>query len=110
MANKIIARHKWVADATITESYNPDIPGVRRFTATICGWRNWKIAEGNADNATMTETVIKKVRQIKNRIEFEDEAIFNEPNNYTPLWEENEVSENIGHLNNKGGRNDTKRI
>ena len=44
---KIIARHKWVMGATITESYLDD-PAVnlRRFTATIRGWRNWKMYEG----------------------------------------------------------------
>jgi hypothetical protein len=47
---KPIARHKWVADAVINESYydDPDDPEInlRRFTAVISGWRNFKIYEG----------------------------------------------------------------
>jgi len=48
---KIMARHKWVSDCTITESHCDFKSGELayiRFTATINGWRNFKIYEGYA--------------------------------------------------------------
>jgi len=39
--SKIIARHRWVAGATITESLVDEDRNIKRFTATIRGWRNF---------------------------------------------------------------------
>ncbi|GAH70952.1 unnamed protein product, partial [marine sediment metagenome] len=43
--SKILARHRWVVGATITESLVDEDRNIRRFTATIRGWRNFKIYE-----------------------------------------------------------------
>ena len=73
---KIIARHKWVSGAIITESYNPDNDNYRRFTATIRGWQNWKIYEGLLTNAICTE-VKNVVKHIRDKIDSGDKEIFN---------------------------------
>ena len=75
---KIIARHKWVLGATITESYF-DAPAVnlRRFTATIRGWGNWKIYEGVLYHG-LADKVAERVREIRDRIDAGDESVFNE--------------------------------
>jgi hypothetical protein len=70
---KIIARHKWVAGATITESYNDDEE--RRFTATIDGYRNWRIYEGHLREDLAME-VIRIVKYIQNEIRKGNEEIF----------------------------------
>ena len=79
MAWKIVGRHKWVSGAIITESYDNSKERLgysyRRFTATIRGWRNFLIYEGD-----LTEGVTKKVRkrviEIRDRIDKGDESIF----------------------------------
>ena len=45
--SKILARHKWVVGAAITESLVGEDRNIKRFTATIRGrgWRNFKIYE-----------------------------------------------------------------
>ncbi len=72
---KIIARHKWVSGATITESYDEKNDKIRRFTATIRGFQNWKIFEGE-----MTDGIVKKVianvKAIRGRIDAGDGEIF----------------------------------
>ena len=78
---KILARHKWLAGCTITES-NDEIRSTkeqayRRFTATIRGWRNWLIYEGFVTEST-TQFVIDKVRSIRERIDKKDETVFND--------------------------------
>ena len=75
MGFKIIARHKWVAKATISESCSTDDSRIRRYTATICGWRNWRIFEGDV-RLIAVEQIIDKVRSIRDRIEANDESIF----------------------------------
>lgn len=80
-----LAVHTWVADAKITESAghrNDDGISYRRFTATICGFQNWKIAEGAASEALIT-VVIKRTQEIRDRIESGDEGVFKEAN----AWE-----------------------
>ena len=72
---KIIARHKWVSGATITESYDEKNDKIRRFTATIRGFQNWKIFQGELTDET-TKTVIADVKAIRDRIDAGDEAIF----------------------------------
>lgn len=76
---RILARHKrWVEGATISESVNED-GSKRRFTATIRGWQNWKIYEGNAISA---KGIIQKVLAIRDRIDKGDETVFYEPNQF----------------------------
>lgn len=80
---KIIARHKWVSGATITESYLDDPKqNIRRFTATIRGWNNWKIWEGDPsagkDMGNRAAQVVKRVQEIRDRIDAGDQSIFME--------------------------------
>ncbi len=80
---QIIARHKdWVSGATITESENviktkPGGMAYRRFTATVRGFRNWKIFAGFLDEET-AQKVQARVKAIRDKIDCGDEAIFNE--------------------------------
>lgn len=84
---RILARHKWVSGATITESVRRDDAtdengiSIRRFTATIRGFRNWKIYEGPAGN-DIVAFVTDAVSQIRDRIDAEDNAVFTEPNQF----------------------------
>lgn len=76
---KILARHKWVAGAVITESCNEK--GYRRFTATIRGWRNWKIWQGETAGKDMkerTDEVIRRVVEIREKIDNGDKTVFNQ--------------------------------
>ncbi|GFN32541.1 hypothetical protein [Paenibacillus xylaniclasticus] len=73
----VISRHKWVAGAVITESYNENNSNVRRFTATIRGWRNFKIFEGEA-RPNIRQEVMNKVVEIRDRIDSGDETVFEE--------------------------------
>lgn len=83
MRFKILARHKWVANATITESVGSEGDGhIRRFTATICGFRNWKIYEGRADDPRVGPFVRDKVIEIRDRIESGNQEIFVEENEF----------------------------
>lgn len=79
-----LAVHKWIVNAKITESVghrNYDGISYRRFTATICGFRNWKIAEGGASE-TLIAFVVEQVQKIRDRIENGDQAVFNRPNKW----------------------------
>ena len=69
---------EWLLGATITESYLDD-PAVnlRRFTATIRGWRNWKMYEGVLYHG-LADKVAERVREIRDRIDAGDESVFNE--------------------------------
>ena len=84
---KILARHKWVAGAVIAESVNQQ-GVVRRFTATIRGFRNWKIYQG-PPSPCATSFVIAAVQGIRDRIDARDETVFDEPNEYAEeaTWE-----------------------
>ena len=66
--------HKNVAGCRIVESCNKD-DTIRRFTASIRGWRNWVIYEGKTDENTFT-LVIQRVKEIRNRIDDGDESVF----------------------------------
>jgi hypothetical protein len=70
---KILARHKWVVGAIITESITDD--NTRRFTATIRGWRNWKIWEGKGENVN-TQAIMDKVISLRDRIDANDQTVF----------------------------------
>ena len=84
---KILARHNdWVSGASITESVGSndetDKNGIslRRFTATITGWKNWKIYQGPAGDK-VSLYVQGRVREIRDKIEIGDESVFSEANN-----------------------------
>lgn len=75
------ARHKWVSGVTITESVSSENSSVRRFTATIKGYRNWHIWQGNIVEqgaANVVAAVQAKVIAIRDRIEEGDESVFHE--------------------------------
>lgn len=78
---KILARHKWVSGAIITESaMENSYSDVHRFTATIRKW-NWKIAEeptAHTDMAERTSRIIARVKEIRDRIDAGDQTIFDE--------------------------------
>jgi hypothetical protein len=87
---KILARHnRWVTGATITESIRRDDAtdengvSIRRYTATIRGFRNWKLFEGPAPNSIVKE-IIKHVKEIRDKIDRGDDTVFHEPNIYRP--------------------------
>lgn len=73
---KILARHKWFPNVLITESV--DSSGyIRRFTATIKGWRGWKIYEGTvSDRPNIANEVKRVVQEILDLIEAGDEEVF----------------------------------
>lgn len=79
---RILARHKWVSGATITESVNESDRDVRRFTATIRGWRNFQIYEGNPRSIDVNR-IAHKVREIRDRIDSGDELVFQEDTKIT---------------------------
>ena len=74
---KIIARHKWVSNATITESYDTNDSSIRRFTATVCGWTNFKIFEGRTQK-NISKKIVEKVNYIREKIENNEDDIFYE--------------------------------
>lgn len=76
----IIARHKWVCGASITESHR-DSDDARRFTATIEGWRNWKIFEGTVTQDIL-QMIIAVVMGIRERIQTSNDAVFDLPNRH----------------------------
>jgi len=80
----VVGRHRWIAGATITESTDED-GRTRRFTATIRGWRNWKIYQGSAINPQLIANVVQRIRD---RIDEGDETIFSERNEYMTDWEQ----------------------
>lgn len=78
---KVVARDsKAVSGATITQSVDTESEGWRwRYTATIQGWRNFRIAQGCPGHGDFTyEQVCNRVREIRDRIEADDEAVFHE--------------------------------
>lgn len=78
---KVLARHKWVAGAVITESDSPEKgtakSAYRRFTATIRGYQNFKIYEGFLSSGT-GDKVRKQVSRLRDRIDAGDEDVFHE--------------------------------
>lgn len=84
MSWRILGRHKWVVNAKITESVNMDLPHNRRFTATICGWHNWKIYEGQSTSTEILQLISRVVRAIRDQIETygEDAEVFTAVNKY----------------------------
>jgi len=79
MTWKILARHKFLG-GTISESENGEYTdgiAVRRYTATIRGWRNWKLYEGKTSDEIFQQ-VIEKAKKIRDRIDSGDESVFEE--------------------------------
>lgn len=83
---KIIARHhNWVKGAVITELLDETSPcgaSVRRFVATIRGYRNWRIWRGSTlelDCESVVRVVTARVYAIRERIDRGDETVFREP-------------------------------
>ena len=74
---KVLAKHKWVAGATISESAD-DSGDSHRFVATIRGFRNWVIWEGSCREVP-TRKIIEVVKTIRDRIDKGDERVFHEP-------------------------------
>ena len=78
-------RHRWVAGATITECRHTQPPAeqeLRRFTATIRGFRNWRIWQGDVqtfDAATLVREIKRHVTAIRDRIDRGDASVFREP-------------------------------
>ena len=75
---KIIGRHRDRVGICITESYDEKKEGdsYRRFTATIRGWRNWKLYEGYMFEGIF-EKVVEKAIEIRDLIDSNDPDIFN---------------------------------
>lgn len=81
---KRLTVHRWLANVKITESVRADNDGprsYRRFTATIHGWRNVRLAEGFAGQA-LTQAALGKAQQIREKIEDGDEGVFSDPNDW----------------------------
>ena len=85
---KIVARHKHVANAVITELVHVDTDNLfRRFVATICGYQYWNIAQGcMADGDFTFDDVINRVTFVRDLIE---------RNENDPLFKMHEIEETI---------------
>jgi hypothetical protein len=71
----VLARHKWVAGAVITESMSNKDDRLRRYTATIRGFRNFKIYEGLPIN-NLSQIIVDQVKSIRDKIDSGDESVF----------------------------------
>ena len=74
---KVLARHKWVVGATITESVGV-YDNNRRFTATIRGFQSWRIWQGPGEKNPGGNEIQRRVIRIRNRIDANDESVFAE--------------------------------
>ena len=79
---KILARHKWVAHCIITESvddtkYSEILTSYRRFTATIRGFRAFRIYDGYLRDG-LADEIIGCVRALRDRMDRGDERVFYE--------------------------------
>ncbi len=76
---RILAKHKWLVGVVITESddetKSTKTQAYRRFTATIRGWRNWRLFEGPVTKDTV-QIVIDKAKSIRARIDTDDKTVF----------------------------------
>lgn len=90
MAWKVIAReHYWINGAIVYECYDSRDSSSRRWTATIRGYRNWKIGtaryDGNRTAHQITNEVKKHVEAIRDRIDAGDESVFTEEDKFVNL-------------------------
>ena len=90
---RLLARHKWVAGAMISESRRDDMTDrseQRSYTATIRGYGGWQIYRGIVGDPLLIPFIIARIRQIRDRIDDGDEDIFLEPNEFATtmleLW------------------------
>lgn len=72
---KILARHKWVAGCTITEMLVDEDKNIRRYVATIRGFRNWLIYEGKITTKIIPQ-IINQVKYLRNKINSGNEEVF----------------------------------
>jgi len=72
MSWKVLGKHKWVVGAVITESVD-DADLRRRFTATVLGYRNWKIFEGRITSSNELNLIARVVRAIRDQIDEDGE-------------------------------------
>ena len=72
---KILARHKWVEGVTITESAHLEDSTHRKFTATIRGFRNWKIYKGQPSDV-LSKKIQSKVIEIRDLIDAGNNEVF----------------------------------
>ena len=79
---RIIGRHNhWVEGARITETLSLENNWLRRFTATIEGFQNWRIWQGDVREIGIEGLgmrVVSRVKQIRDRIRNGDESVFSE--------------------------------
>ena len=71
---RVIARHKWVSDCTITELVS-DCDRYRKFVATISGWRGFELYCG-VPYPELVQEIIKKVKEIRERIKIDDKSFY----------------------------------
>jgi hypothetical protein len=80
---KVLARHRWVAGATITELVDQaSAEPMHRYVATVRGWRNWRVWQGDPGElgcAELVRLVKARVTEIRDRIDAKDESVFQEP-------------------------------
>ena len=75
MSWKKIARHNWIAGTHITESVDTANDDRRRYVATIRGFGGWIILSGET-YAGCVHDIFTKVREIRDRIDAGDNAVF----------------------------------
>ena len=78
---QILGKHHNLVGVTITESVNSNDDTQRRFTATIRGFRNWRLVAGSGD-INLLLYAIEKARTIRDKIDAGDETVFSDPNSW----------------------------
>lgn len=80
------------APIVVTETTNNALLGetsIHRWTATICGYGNWKLGvhafDGRWDMTAAFQRMRDKAERIRERILASDEAVFTEPNEWEVL-------------------------
>lgn len=71
----------WLKDCKISESVQivkGDSTTLRRFTATICGYQNFFLWQGDIYTRGYIDLVIKAATSIRDRIERKDETVFSD--------------------------------
>lgn len=89
---RILARHEWIVGALVTESVNDDDTS-RRYTATIRGYRNWRIFEGAVDSNSLS-LIVRVVRAIRDQVDADGEDC-------EAFMAVNEYSHNVAELESR---------